>query len=68
MTSLNEKRTPGNNKNENYLANHPISNLTQSSWTKMPSGLPPVEGGRGGFNRTGVLLPKLDNSNMGPGL
>lgn len=69
MMSLGEKRTPGTNQssNENYLANHPISTLTQSSWRRDRDVLPALEGGN--LNRTGVLLPRINNgSGMGVGL
>lgn len=70
MMSLGERRAPGTNQSENYLANHPISSLTQSSWTKAPGAtmLPAIDGNRN-LNRTGVLLPHLagDNS-IGTGL
>lgn len=46
MMSLGDRRNPGTNQstNENYLANHPISALTQSSWRRDRDVLPALEG------------------------
>lgn len=40
---------------EDYYANHPVSNLTQSSWRKNESTLPSINDGLGGgnLNKTG---------------
>jgi len=66
MMSLGERRTPGTNlsNNEQYLSDHPISNLTQSNWRRPKDALPSLEGSN--LNRTGVLLPDINN--MGGGL
>ena len=58
MMSLGEKRGAENNgKTEDYLSNHPVSNLTQSSWRKPKDSLPSIDAGN--LNRTGVLLPQI---------
>lgn len=70
MLSLGEKRTPGTNSgsNENYLANHPISTLTQSSWRRERESLPAIDKASL-LGRTGVLLPKSGApGEMGHGL
>lgn len=61
MASLGERRQPGTNQSstENYLANHPISNLTQSTWRRDKDTLPSIEGNN--LNKTGVFLPKISN-------
>ena len=68
--SLGEKRNPGTNqgKNEDYLSNHPVSNLTQSSWRKTKDSLPSIDSGN--LNRTGVLLPQIGGNgiNIGSGI
>ena len=63
MMSVGESKSPWQNQNqtksnENYLANHPISNLTQSTWRRDQDVLPKIEGN---LNRTGVLLPTINN-------
>jgi len=67
LMSLGERRTPGTNQstNESYLANHPISHMTQSSWRREQDVLPTLEGGN--LNRTGVLLPHISNGGLGVG-
>ena len=62
MASLGARREPGTNQSttENYLANHPISNLTQSTWRREKDTLPSIEG-RTDLNKTGVFLPKISN-------
>jgi len=59
MMSLGEKRTPGTNQSESadYMANHPVSSMTQANWRKPKDTLPSLEGGKASLNRTGVLLP-----------
>ena len=67
--SLGDKRNPGTNQsaNENYLANHPISTLTQSSWVRRDNNaLPVIEGTN--LNRTGVLLPSIKNNEINRGI
>lgn len=62
MMSVGERKSPWNAKgktNENYLANHPISNLTQSTWRREKDVLPALEGN---LNRTGVLLPTINTN------
>ena len=71
--SLGERRNPGTNmsQNEQYLSNHPISTLTQSSWRRQKDVLPSIDGSQN-LNRTGVLLPQINNGaslgNIGGGL
>jgi len=60
--SLGEKRAPGTNhgkNSESYLADHPISSHTQSSWRRPKDTLPSLDGGQN-LNRTGVLLPDIN--------
>lgn len=67
MMSLGEggrRRHPGTNQSqsdEQYLANHPVSTLTQNNWRRQQDVLPALPGGGPGSNlcRTGVLLPKI---------
>ena len=70
MMSLGERRNPsGMPSNEKYLANHPISTLTQSSWRRERDVLPAIEGAGQNLNKTGVLLPKIgDSLGIGTGL
>lgn len=52
---------------EDYLANHPVSNLTQSSWKRRQE-LPALEGtgsANMNLNRTGLLLPQINTGGRG---
>lgn len=67
MMSLGEKRTPGTNQSENadYMANHPVSSVTQANWRRPKDPLPSLDAGRGNLNRTGVLLPQISGGGLG---
>jgi len=67
------RRHPGTNQSqhdEQYLANHPVSTMTQNNWRRQQDVLPALPGGGPASNlsRTGVLLPKISGNSLGGGL
>lgn len=61
------RRNPGTNESQSdaqYLANHPVSTLTQNNWRRQQDVLPSLPGGvPSNLSRTGVLLPNIGGKN-----
>ena len=46
-------------QSEDYLADHPVTSITQQNWRRQQDVLPALPSGAPSLNRTGVLLPQI---------